>query len=705
MKWILGELNHARACRRAALMFPLFTLSLQAFAGVGFNAPVKYSVGGSPNLRVVADFNNDGRPDLAASDSSGDTVQVLMNNGNGSFTTASYTVGNQPTNVVSCDINNDGFRDLIVGNRGSNSFSVLMNQGGTSFAPPVHYAIGESPAFIACTANTANTTHTLRIITTAGNMKVYGDYVGPSPVMGVYTLITSAAVGVDPRWLLTCDHDADGDADPAVANFASNTLSSLKQVSSNAYVKTDYPVGAGPVFITCADFSGDNFLDLVTTNRTGNSVTVLINNGDATFKPPVTYPVGAAPGATVVADFNGDGKRDIAVRNVDSNSVSILINNGDGSFHPAVEIALGGSPVTITTGDFDADGKTDLVMGLSDGGGVVVLLGKGDGSFQAPLLIPVGDGPRSTIQVTDLNGDGRADIVVPLAGEGAIAVLLNSGATATASSGTFFSAPTGSGSGSSGISVAGGGSGCSFSNAAFVPTTGGASSPPEPPPVKEKFPHGLADFTTRGCTAGSTVTITVTYPQALPYGTRYWKFGPTASNTVPHWYTIPATVQGNKITFTISDGGLGDDDLTANGVIVDVGGPGWPDCSTLQGGLTCSLDADGDGTIDPAKDGVLILRRLMGFSGSALTDGLALSATACRSSATDIAAFIDAQDLDLDQSGGLNPKSALLDGLMLLRVMLGLRDTAVTQGLSSKPWATVRNHLNGACGVSPALLP
>ena len=128
-----------------------------------------------------------------------------------------------------------------------------------------------------------------------------------------------------------------------------------------------------------------------------------------------------------------------------------------------------------------------------------------------------------------------------------------------------------------------------------------------------------------------------------------------------------------------------------------------PDCSTLQGGLTCSLDADGNGVIEPAKDGMLILRRLMGFSGAALTAGLSIAAPACRTEPTEIAAFIDAQNLDLDQSGGLTPKTALTDGLMLLRVMLGLTGTAVTQGLSSKPWTTVRDHLNGACGVSPAL--
>ena len=116
-------------------------------AGVRFNTPVKYPVGGSPNLRVVSDFNNDGKPDLASSDSTGNTVEVLMNDGNGNFTAASYAVGNQPTNVVACDTNGNGLRDLVVGNKGSNSFSALVNQGGGIFAPAVHYPNGEAPVY------------------------------------------------------------------------------------------------------------------------------------------------------------------------------------------------------------------------------------------------------------------------------------------------------------------------------------------------------------------------------------------------------------------------------------------------------------------------------------------------------------------------------------------------------------------------------
>jgi hypothetical protein len=90
------------------------------------------------------------------------------------------------------------------------------------------------------------------------------------------------------------------------------------------------------------------------------------------------------------------------------------------------------------------------------------------------------------------------------------------------------------------------------------------------------FPHGLFDFTLGGCTAASTITMTIVYPAALVAGTQYWKYGPTAANPGGGWYVLPATIAGSTVVFTITDGGLGDDDLLANGTIVDQGGPGNP---------------------------------------------------------------------------------------------------------------------------------
>jgi hypothetical protein len=139
---------------------------------------------------------------------------------------------------------------------------------------------------------------------------------------------------------------------------------------------------------------------------------------------------------------------------------------------------------------------------------------------------------------------------------------------------TAYTAPSATGTGTISASFTGGGPSCTFTVRQFIRVSGDPASPPAGAPAD--FPHGLFDFTTSSCTPGSTITMTVTWPTALPAGARYFKYGPTPTNPAPHWYELPATISGNVTTFTLTDGGLGDDDLAANGTIVDQGGPGLP---------------------------------------------------------------------------------------------------------------------------------
>lgn len=93
------------------------------------------------------------------------------------------------------------------------------------------------------------------------------------------------------------------------------------------------------------------------------------------------------------------------------------------------------------------------------------------------------------------------------------------------------------------------------------------------------FPHGFFEFQITGLAPAESVTLTITLPYAVPTTASYWKYGPTPSDSNPHWYQIPMGDNDgdNVITITLADGGWGDDDLDpANGVIVDQGGPGWP---------------------------------------------------------------------------------------------------------------------------------
>lgn len=113
-----------------------------------------------------------------------------------------------------------------------------------------------------------------------------------------------------------------------------------------------------------------------------------------------------------------------------------------------------------------------------------------------------------------------------------------------------------------------------YQNAGFMPLTGHPKSPAVAPPAGVSFPLGLFDLVAISGVPGSSFTVKLTYPTALPPGTQYWKFGPTPGNPTPHWYAYPgAVISGNTITLTVVDGQQGDDDLLANAVILDPGGP------------------------------------------------------------------------------------------------------------------------------------
>ena len=113
-----------------------------------------------------------------------------------------------------------------------------------------------------------------------------------------------------------------------------------------------------------------------------------------------------------------------------------------------------------------------------------------------------------------------------------------------------------------------------------------ADLPPEGKPNKV-FPHGFFSFKIIGFTAGDAVTVTITLPSAVPVGTQYWKYGPTPTDPTDHWYQLPMDDDDgdNVIIITLVDGGLGDDDLTADSVIVDQGGPGNPPPAQVGGGV------------------------------------------------------------------------------------------------------------------------
>lgn len=102
---------------------------------------------------------------------------------------------------------------------------------------------------------------------------------------------------------------------------------SLHAQDASFFARRDFVAGAGPNSAAVGDFNGDGNQDLAVANNGSGDVSVLLGNGDGTFRAALRFGVGRIPRSVGVGDFNGDGWQDLAVANEDSNNVSVLINN------------------------------------------------------------------------------------------------------------------------------------------------------------------------------------------------------------------------------------------------------------------------------------------------------------------------------------------------------------------------------------------
>ncbi len=96
-----------------------------------FGAPTRILVGNGPDAIVAADFNNDGKLDLAIANYGDGTITLLLGNGDGTFTQASgspYAVGQYPYQIAAADFNGDGKLDLATANLGDYTVSILLQQ-------------------------------------------------------------------------------------------------------------------------------------------------------------------------------------------------------------------------------------------------------------------------------------------------------------------------------------------------------------------------------------------------------------------------------------------------------------------------------------------------------------------------------------------------------------------------------------------------
>ena len=406
-----------------------------------FRTHVDYSVGTSPISVATGDFNRDKKTDLAVANSqngSGGTVSVLLGNGDGSFQShVDYATGADPAAVISVDLNGDGKLDLVLAGR--DSLSVLLGKGDGTFATHVEYGPEELRSVAAADFNgdgridlalpvfncIINPCPPGSVAVLLGN----GDGTFPNHV--------DYATGTGPGLPATADFNNDGILDLAIANEVDNTVSILLGNGNGTFrAHVDYPTGVGPQGTAVGDFNGDGKLDLAVTNYgslSGNTVSILLGKGDGTFLPHVDYSTGFGPISVVAGDFNGDGKLDLAVANQNCpgggcspGTVSILLGNGDGTFKPHIDYVVALGPNSLTAGDFNDDGKLDLAVVSQFTDTVSILVGKGDGTFLAHVEYPTGHQPFS-VTAGDFRGNGKLDLATANFAANTVSVLLGKG--------------------------------------------------------------------------------------------------------------------------------------------------------------------------------------------------------------------------------------------------------------------------------------
>ena len=196
---------------------------------------------------------------------------------------------------------------------------------------------------------------------------------------------------------------------------------------------SNFGTGFAPTSVALGDLNRDGSLDLVVTNSTANTVSVLLGTGTGGFGAKTDFTTGLDPRFVAIGDLDSDGDLDLVVANNAADTVSVLLGTGTGSFGPKTDFGTGFDPLFVSVGDLDRDGDLDLVVVNNGSASVSVLLGTGTGSFGTKTDFGTGFDPRS-VAIADLDGDGNLDLAVANNGSATVSVLLN---TTVVSPGSF----------------------------------------------------------------------------------------------------------------------------------------------------------------------------------------------------------------------------------------------------------------------------
>lgn len=371
-----------------------------------------------------------------------------------------FAVGVSPVSVVLADLNGDGKLDLIVVNANANSLSVLLNTTApgavtASFADKQDVATSEGPIYVTAGDLNSDGKPDLVVVNVLVNtVSVLLNSTAPGATTPTFAPKQDFATETNPLSVVLADLNGDGKLDLATANFDSGTVSVLLNTTAPGSATSsfsglqEFVTGNGAAFVTAGDLNGDRRPDLAVANFGSNTVSVLLNitpagARTAGFAADKQIATDTSPIFVTTGDVNGDGKLDLAVANFASNDVSLLLNStGPGSLVPNFDakqdFGTGDNPLFIAVDDLNGDGKVDLAVANENSSSVSVLLNTIELDPSTPVFalkqdVETGANPRA-VAVGDINGDGKPDVVVTIVGANTVSVLLNTtapGATST----------------------------------------------------------------------------------------------------------------------------------------------------------------------------------------------------------------------------------------------------------------------------------